>query len=140
MTGAIIGGVTATAVGEVSAGCNGSLAGQLAPSLSKTIPVGKYCKLVLTNKGSESVLGAVAGVIKERLDDEQANRPMREHVKNLRKQLVGNVVLDVGVGVLSATVGHITNQTLTLAIRMLTELIGGRIQKQILEAQGQPIP
>ncbi|CAC5410689.1 dnaJ [Mytilus coruscus] len=110
VAGAIVGGVTATAVGAVANVSSTNIAGPFAPSLRDGISLEKFTKYAVTNKGSEAVLGTVTGFVEERLDDEQENRPIGEHVTDRGKQFVGNVLLDIGNGVLSSTVGHITNQ------------------------------
>lgn len=109
VTGAIVGGVTATAVGAVANVSSTNIAGPFAPSLRESISLEKFTKYALTNKGSEAVLGTITGFVEERLDDEQENRPIGEHAKDRGKQFVGNVLVDVGSGVVSSTVGHITN-------------------------------
>ncbi|CAG2198850.1 unnamed protein product [Mytilus edulis] len=80
VTGAAVGGVTATAVGAVSNVSSTNVVGPFAPRLRDGISLEKFTKYSLTNKGSESVLGTITGFVEERLDGEQENRPIGEHV------------------------------------------------------------
>ncbi|CAG2185393.1 unnamed protein product [Mytilus edulis] len=91
LAGAIVGGVTATVFGVVANVSSTNIAGPFAQSLRDGISLENFTKYALSNKGSEAVPGTVTGFVEERLDDEQENRPMSN-------------------GLLSSTVGHITNQ------------------------------
>lgn len=102
LNGAIIDGATATTVEAVSVGFTGMTANfsptntaeQLAPSLwdrTSLKSLEKIIKLGFTYIGSDAELGTVAEFKDERLNDEQENRPMIEHVTDRGKQFVEKV-------------------------------------------------
>ncbi|XP_071143840.1 uncharacterized protein [Mytilus edulis] len=119
VVGAVIGAATGTAVGAVSGAVAGlsaevsatNIEGKLVPGLRRYgVSLARNLAKGVTNKSTESVLGSVTGFIEERLDDDQDNRPISEHIKESGPNLVASVFTDVATGVVSTTAEHVSNE------------------------------
>lgn len=119
VVGAVIGAATGSAVGAVSGGVAGisaevsstNIEDKLVPGLRKYgVSLSKGLAKAVTNKSTVSVLGAVTGIIEERLDDDLENRPISEHITGIGTNLVVNVLRDVASGVMSTTADHVDTE------------------------------
>ncbi|CAG2208042.1 unnamed protein product [Mytilus edulis] len=119
VVGAVIGAATGSAVGAVSGGVAGisaevsstNIDDKLVPGLRKYgVSLSKGLAKAVTNKSTVSVLGAVTGIIEERLDDDLENRPISEHITGIGTNLVVNVLRDVASGVMSTTADHVDTE------------------------------
>ncbi|XP_052086014.1 uncharacterized protein LOC127723432 [Mytilus californianus] len=119
LTGAAIGGVTGIAVGAVAGSLTGLSAEVSATNIEERLVPGarrfgvalaKSLSKGVTNKSTESVLELVKGYVAERLDDEQENRPVTEHLIEGGKKLAESVVLEIGINVGATTVDHVSNE------------------------------
>ena len=125
LAGAAIGCVAGVATGAVAGSVSGITAEVSAAEVSSTnlearvvpgvrrlaVAMAKSVSRGVTDKSTESILGSVTSFIEERIDEEQENRPVGEHIKDAGVKLVSGVVLEACQSIGSSTVSHVMNET-----------------------------
>lgn len=119
LVGVAIGGVTGVAVGAVAGSLTGlsaevsttNIDERLVPSARRFgVTLAKSMSKGLTNTSTESVLDLVKGFVEERLDDEQENRSLTEHLVESGQKFVESFALEIGINIGTATADHVTNE------------------------------